>query len=84
MMKTMIHLADPLALAARHLAERRGLTLENLIEKALSRFVDDAKPVEDAKPAESRAERPRIPLFRSSDAGLAENVDENLHGFGEW
>jgi hypothetical protein len=50
-----------------------GRSEAELIREAIRALVRDTVPP-----------RPRLPQFSSGDATLAERVDEELAGFGEW
>ena len=72
MQKTTIYLPEDLKGKIARLASTRGISEAQLIRDALSRMVES-----------DTARQPRIPLFASGDATLAERVDEALEGFGE-
>lgn len=70
--KTTVYLPTDLRRALRRIAASQGRSEAELIREALRGLVQSSPPV-----------RPRIPLFRSGQPGLAERVDEELAGFGE-
>ncbi len=72
MQKTTIYLPEDLKGKLAHLARTRGVSEAQLIRDALSKMVET-----------KTVPQPRIPLFASGDATLAERVDEALEGFGE-
>ncbi len=73
MKKTTVYLPEDLKFALGRLATERGRSEAELIREAIRDLVKDAEPP-----------RPRLPLFSSGDPTLAERVDEELAGFGEW
>ena len=72
MQKTTVYLPDALKRRLARAAHRRGQPEAALIRAAIERLLE-----EEARP------RPTLPLFRSGDPALAEQVDEALAGFGE-
>lgn len=73
MKRTTIYLPDDLKAALERAAARAGVSEAEVVRTAIA----DAT-AEDVSP------RPRVPLFDSGDATLAERVDEELAaGFGE-
>jgi hypothetical protein len=58
--------------ALKRAAGAQGRSEAEIIREAVRNFLDSMQPP-----------RPRLPLFRSGDATLAERVDEELRGFGE-
>jgi plasmid stability protein len=72
MHKTTVYLPTDLRRALRRIAASQGRSEAELIREALRALVQS-----------STSARPRIPLFRSGQPGLAERVDEELAGFGE-
>lgn len=72
MQKTTIYLPEDLKGKLARLARTQGVSEAKLIRDALSKMVES-----------ERVPQPRIPLFASGDATLAERVDEALEGFGE-
>jgi plasmid stability protein len=73
MKRTTIYLPDELKAALERTAARAGTSEAEVVRSAIAvATVDEASP------------RPRLPLFDSGDATLAERVDEELAaGFGE-
>jgi len=72
MQKTTIYLPEELKGKLARLASTRGISEAQLIRDALSKMAES-----------ETVPQPRIPLFASGDATLAERVDEALEGFGE-
>lgn len=73
MRKTTVYLPDELKAELERVAGETGKSEAELVRDAIRRLV-----------RESRPPKPRLPLFDSSDATLAERVDEELaRGFGE-
>ena len=72
MRKTTVYLPEDLKLALDQAAASRGRTVAELVREALQALVASTTPP-----------RPRLPLFKSGQPGLAERVDEALAGFGE-
>ena len=73
MKRTTIYLPDDLKAALERTAARAGVSEAEVVRTAIA-----AATARDASP------RPRVPLFDSGDATLAERVDEELAaGFGE-
>jgi Arc/MetJ-type ribon-helix-helix transcriptional regulator len=72
MRRTTVHLPDDLKRAIERAARGEDQSEASFIRGALERAVNEA-----------RRPQPRLPLFSSGDARLAERVDEALHGFGE-
>jgi hypothetical protein len=72
MQKTTIYLPEDLKRAMSRLAQARGISEAELVREALQALTNAATPP-----------RPRLPLFRSGRAGLAERVEEALEGFGQ-
>jgi hypothetical protein len=73
MKKTTVYLPEDLKSALGRIAAQRGRSEAELIREAVGDLVKDSEPP-----------RPRLPLFLSDDPTLAERVDEELRGFGEW
>ncbi|HEY6581714.1 MAG TPA: CopG family transcriptional regulator [Rubrobacter sp.] len=73
MKKTTVYLTEDLKSALGRIAVQRGRSEAELIREAVRELVRDSEPP-----------RPRLPLFSSGDPTLAERVDEELAGFGEW
>jgi hypothetical protein len=72
MHKTTVYIPEDLKLALENLAQSRGASVADLVREGLRKLVSEARPP-----------RPRLPLFKSGQPGLAERVDEALAGFGE-
>ncbi len=70
MQKTTVYLPDDLKRALEQAAASRGCSEAELIREAVRALTGGAA-------------RPRLPLFRSGQRGLAERVDQALKGFGE-
>ncbi len=70
MQKTTVYLPDGLKRALAELAARRGQSEADIIREALSALTAAEGPPP-----------PRLPLFRSGKAALAERVDVHLKGF---
>jgi hypothetical protein len=73
MKKTTVYLPDELKSALGRIAVERGHSEAELIREAVRELVRSSEPP-----------RPRLPLFSSGDPTLAERIDEELVGFGEW
>jgi len=73
MKKTTVYLPEDLKSALGRIAVYRGRSEAELIREAVRELVRDSEPP-----------RPRLPLFSSGDPTLAERIDEELAGFGEW
>jgi len=71
MVKTTVYLPDELKAALRRLAEQRQCSEADLLREAVARLTSG-----------NDAPAPRLPLFRSTGASIAEDVDAALHGFG--
>lgn len=71
MRKTTVYLPDELKRALAELAARRGQSEADIVREALSALTTAEGPPP-----------PRLPLFRSGKASLAERVDVHLKGFG--
>jgi hypothetical protein len=72
MQKTTIYLPEDLKHAMARLAQARGVSEAELVREALQALTKAATPP-----------RPRLPLFKSGQPGLAENVEDALEGFGQ-
>ena len=72
MEKTTVYLPDDLKRALRRAARSSGRSEADLIREGIGLVTGT-----------HRIEEPRLPLFDSGQAGLAERVDELLGGFGE-
>ena len=72
MQKTTVYIPDDLKRSLGHAAAARGISEAELIREALRLMTSTAVPP-----------RPRLPLFKSGKARLAERVDEALNGFGD-
>ena len=72
MEKTTVYLTPALRRALRETARRRRTSEAALIREGVA-----------AVTAQEPDRRPRLPLFESGDATLAERVDELLEGFGQ-
>ncbi len=73
MKKTTVYLPEDLKSALGRIAAGRGRSEAELIREAVRGLVKD-----------SELPRPRLPLFSSGDPTLAERVDEELAGCGQW
>lgn len=73
MKKTTVYLPEDLKSALGLVAAERRLSEAELIREAVRELIRNAEQP-----------RPRLPLFSSGDPTLAERVDEELAGFGEW
>ncbi len=73
MKKTTVYLPEDLKSALGRIAAEKGRSEAELIREAVGELVRDSEPP-----------RPRLPLFSSGDPTLAERVDEELTGFGDW
>jgi predicted transcriptional regulator len=71
MEKTTVYLPPELKRALARVAAARAQSEAQLIREALS-----------AATAGAEAPRPRLPLFESGKAGLAEGIEKALAGFG--
>ena len=73
MRRTTVHLPDDLKVALERTAAAQGKSEAEVVRGAIAlATADQAHP------------RPRLPLFDSGDASLAERVDDELAaGFGE-
>jgi hypothetical protein len=71
MTKTTVYLPPELKRALTRLARQRKCSEAELLREAVSRITGEAD-----------APTPRLPLFRSHGASIAENVDAALEGFG--
>ena len=71
MTKTTVYLPDDLKRALKRLARQRRCSEAELLREAVTRLAGEAD-----------APAPRLPLFRSTGASIAENVDGALEGFG--
>jgi len=70
-MKTTVYLPEDLKRRVEETARERGVSEAALIREAIERLVARDRP------------RPRLGLYRSTDGGVAERVDEELaKGFG--
>jgi hypothetical protein len=72
MKRTTIYLTDELKAALERTAEAQGTSEAEVVRAAVA-----AATTGHAQP------RPRLPLFSSGIADLAERVDDELAGFGE-
>jgi hypothetical protein len=72
MQKTTVYIPEDLKRALTRVAAARGISEAELIREALRSLA-----TRSAEP------RPRLPLFKSGKARLAERLDEALSGFGE-
>jgi hypothetical protein len=73
MKKTTVYLPEELKSALGRIAREKRRSEAELIREAIRALVKDSEPP-----------RPRLPLFSSGDPTLAERIDEELVGFGEW
>jgi hypothetical protein len=71
MMKTTVYLPPALKRALAKLARQRRCSEAELLRQAVARLTD-----------ESDAPAPRLPLFRSNQPSIAEDIDRALAGFG--
>ena len=71
MFKTTVYIPEDVKRALGQVAAARGLSEAELIREALRALTSQSAPP-----------RPRLPLFRSGKARLAERIDEALSGFG--
>jgi hypothetical protein len=72
MQKTTVYIPADVKRALGELALARGVSEANLIREALRKVTSEARPP-----------RPRLPLFKSGKPRLAEQIDDELAGFGE-
>jgi hypothetical protein len=72
MKKTSVYLPPELKRALTSLARERSCSEAELLREAVSRLTGEAG-----------APMPRLPLFRSKGAPIAEDVDRALEGFGQ-
>ncbi|MEW6638173.1 MAG: ribbon-helix-helix protein, CopG family [Actinomycetota bacterium] len=73
MKKTTVYLPDELKAELERVAGEASKSEAELIREAIGRLLRESGPP-----------KPRLPLFDSGDAALAERVDEELaRGFGE-
>ncbi|HET8777592.1 MAG TPA: ribbon-helix-helix protein, CopG family [Candidatus Limnocylindria bacterium] len=72
MEKTTVYLPDDLKRALRRAARATGRSEADLIREGIATVTGT-----------HRIEEPRLPLFESGQADLAERVDELLTGFGD-
>jgi Arc/MetJ-type ribon-helix-helix transcriptional regulator len=73
MKKTTVYLPEDLKSVLGRIAREKGRSEAELIREAIRDLVENTEPP-----------RPRLPLFSSGDPTLAERIDEELAGFGEW
>ena len=73
MKKTTVYLPEDLKSALGRIAREKGRSEAELMREAIRDLVQNTEPP-----------RPRLPLFSSGDPTLAERIDEELAGFGEW
>ena len=71
MLKTTVYIPKDVKRVLGQVAAARGLSEAELIREALRALTSQATPP-----------RPRLPLFKSGKARLAERIDEALSGFG--
>lgn len=71
MVKTTVYLPEELKAALRKLAAQRNCSEADLLREAVARLTGG-----------TGAPLPRVPLFRSSGASVAEEIDAALEGFG--
>ncbi len=72
MQKTTVYIPHDIKQALGQVAAARGVSEAEVIRQALRAVTAAAAPP-----------RPRLPLFKSGNPRLAEQVDEALAGFGE-
>lgn len=72
MVRTTIYLPERLKAELERVAKAEGRSEAQLIREGVS-YIVEHRP----------SPRPTIPLFRSDNPTLAEEVDEHLEGFGE-
>lgn len=72
MEKTTVYLPDELKAALARTAKAGATSEANVIRQAIAAYTRDAV-----------GPRPRLPLFRSAEPGLADDVDAALEGFGD-
>jgi len=72
MVRTTIYLPEELKEALTRAARAARCSEAELIREGVRQVLESLSPC-----------RPRIPLFRSEDPGLAERADEYLKGFGQ-
>ena len=72
MHRTTLYFPEDLRLALTRFAEENGCTEAEIVRGAVRAYV-----------VSKSAPRPKLPLFTSRKATLAEHVDEELNGFGE-
>jgi hypothetical protein len=73
MLKTTIYLPEEMKLELQKIAASRGISEAELIREALKGIIESSAPP-----------KPKLPLFKSANPNLAENVDKYLQGFGEF
>jgi len=71
MTKTTVYLPPELKRALARLARERRCSEAELLREAVARLA-----------AEGEAPAPKLPLFRSKGASIAEDIDRALEGFG--
>ena len=71
MTKTTVYLPPELKRALRRVAKQRQCSEAELLREAISRLTGEAE-----------APVPKLPLFRSTEPSIAEDVDRALEGFG--
>ena len=72
MTKTTVYLPPELKRALKRVAAQRRCSEAELLREAVSRLTGEAA-----------APLPRLPLFRSAGASIAEDIDRELGGFGD-
>jgi len=71
MKKTTVYLPPELKRALTRVARQRGCSEAEVLREAIHRLTGEAD-----------APAPKLPLFRSTGASIAEDVDGALDGFG--
>jgi hypothetical protein len=72
MERTTVYLTSAMRVALKETARRRRVSEAELIREGVALVTAEGQPP-----------RPRLPLFQSGDATLAERSDQLLDGFGE-
>ncbi|MCC7240945.1 MAG: ribbon-helix-helix protein, CopG family [Acidobacteria bacterium] len=72
MVKTSVYLPPELKRALTRLARQRGRSEAEVLREAVARLAAEAEP-----PA------PKLPLFRTTGASIAQDIDHALEGFGQ-